>query len=112
MGSFDGVFTTTWDIMAGGVGTQAVMVTATDGDNVGTDPGQVPPVGTVYNIMYIGDYVYLYSSMPSPSGDVVSLTVTTPDVESFRKTVQAAYQSSEFAKTWPKGLVDRINAVR
>ena len=40
------------------------------------------------------------------------LQVTTPDVESFRKTVQAAYQNSDYAKVWPKGLVDRINAVK
>lgn len=40
------------------------------------------------------------------------LQVSTPDVESFRKTVQAAYQNSEYAKVWPKGLVDRINAVK
>jgi tripartite ATP-independent transporter DctP family solute receptor len=40
------------------------------------------------------------------------LQVTTPDVDAFRKTVQAAYQSSEYAKVWPKGLVDRINAVK
>ena len=38
--------------------------------------------------------------------------VTTPDVEAFRKTVQAAYQNSDYAKVWPKGLVDRINAVK
>jgi len=40
------------------------------------------------------------------------LQVTTPDVEAFRKTVQAAYQNSEYAKVWPQGLVERINAVR
>lgn len=40
------------------------------------------------------------------------LQVSTPDVEGFRKHVQAAYQTSEFAKTWPKGLIDRINAVK
>ena len=40
------------------------------------------------------------------------LQVTTPDVESFRKTVQAAYQNSDYAKVWPKGLVDHINAVK
>jgi len=38
------------------------------------------------------------------------LQVTTPDVAAFRKSVQAAYQASDYAKTWPKGLVDRINA--
>ncbi len=40
------------------------------------------------------------------------LQVTTPDVEAFRKHVQAAYQNSEFAKIWPKGLLERINAVK
>lgn len=79
VGSFDGVFTTTWDIIAGGIGTQAVLVTANDGINVGTDPGQTPPVGSVYNIMYIGDNTYIYSSLPSPDGDVVSLKATTPN---------------------------------
>jgi len=38
------------------------------------------------------------------------LTVTTPDVEAFRKAVQAAYAGSDMAKIWPKGLLDRINA--
>lgn len=40
------------------------------------------------------------------------LQVTTPDVEAFRKAVQAAYQNSEYAKVWPQGLVERINAVK
>ncbi len=40
------------------------------------------------------------------------LQVTTPDVDAFRRTVQAAYQNSDYAKVWPKGLVERINAVK
>jgi TRAP-type transport system periplasmic protein len=40
------------------------------------------------------------------------LTVTTPDVEAFRKSVQAAYATSDIAKTWPTGLLDRINATK
>jgi len=40
------------------------------------------------------------------------LQVTTPDTDAFRKTVQAAYQNSEYAKVWPKGLVERINAAK
>ena len=40
------------------------------------------------------------------------LQVSTPDVDAFRKTVQAAYQNSEYAKVWPKGLVERVNAVK
>lgn len=38
------------------------------------------------------------------------LTVTTPDVAAFRKSVQASYLQSEYAKVWPKGLLERINA--
>ncbi len=37
------------------------------------------------------------------------MTVTTPDVDAFRKSVQAAYAASDMAKTWPAGLLDRIN---
>ena len=40
------------------------------------------------------------------------LQVTTPDVDAFRKHVQAAYQNSDYAKVWPKGLVERVNAVK
>ena len=40
------------------------------------------------------------------------LQVTTPDVDAFRKSVQTTYQNSDYAKVWPKGLVDRINATK
>ncbi|RYX92417.1 MAG: DctP family TRAP transporter solute-binding subunit [Comamonadaceae bacterium] len=40
------------------------------------------------------------------------LTVTTPDVDAFRKTVQGAYMTSDYAKVWPKGLLERINATK
>ena len=40
------------------------------------------------------------------------LQVATPDVEAFRKSVQGAYATSDMAKTWPKGLLDRINATK
>ena len=40
------------------------------------------------------------------------LKVITPDVAAFRKTVQEKYLSSEMAKTWPKGLLQRINDVK
>jgi tripartite ATP-independent transporter DctP family solute receptor len=36
--------------------------------------------------------------------------VTTPDVAAFRKHVLDAFLTSDFAKTWPSGLIDRINA--
>jgi len=40
------------------------------------------------------------------------LSVTTPDLDAFRKSVQAAYLQSDYAKVWPKGLLERINATR
>lgn len=39
------------------------------------------------------------------------LDVYTPDVEAFRKHVQDAYLKSNFSKDWPKGMVDKINAL-
>ncbi len=39
------------------------------------------------------------------------LKVYPPDIDAFRKHVQEAYLSSEFAKDWPKGMVDKINAL-
>ena len=40
------------------------------------------------------------------------LQVTTPDVDAFHKAVQTTYQNSDYAKVWPKGLVERINATK
>ncbi len=40
------------------------------------------------------------------------LKVYTPDVESFRKKVQADYLASKFAKDWPAGMIEKINAVK
>ena len=40
------------------------------------------------------------------------LQVTTPDVDAFRKSVQTTYQNSDYAKIWPKGLIERINTTR
>lgn len=39
------------------------------------------------------------------------LKVYKPDTEAFRKHVQKAYLDSEWSKTWPKGMVERINAI-
>ena len=38
------------------------------------------------------------------------LSVTTPDLDAFRKSVQATYLQSDYAKVWPTGLLGRINA--
>ncbi len=39
------------------------------------------------------------------------LTVTTPDRDAFRKHVQQVYLDSDYAKDWPEGLLERINAL-
>jgi TRAP-type transport system periplasmic protein len=40
------------------------------------------------------------------------IAIGTPDVAAFRKTVQEAYLKSEYAQKWPRGLLERINAVK
>lgn len=39
------------------------------------------------------------------------LEIYTPDVEAFRAHVQQTYLESELAKSWPEGMVERINAL-
>jgi TRAP-type C4-dicarboxylate transport system substrate-binding protein len=39
------------------------------------------------------------------------LNIYTPDVEAFRTHVQQVYLDSELAKSWPEGMVERINAL-
>jgi TRAP-type C4-dicarboxylate transport system substrate-binding protein len=39
------------------------------------------------------------------------LEIYTPDVEAFRAHVQKVYLESELAKSWPEGMVDKINAI-
>jgi tripartite ATP-independent transporter DctP family solute receptor len=40
------------------------------------------------------------------------LKVYTPDVDAFRKHVQAEYLKSKFSKDWPPGIVEKINAIK
>ena len=40
------------------------------------------------------------------------LTITVPDRNAFREAVQKAYLESEYSKTWPPGLLERINATK
>jgi len=37
------------------------------------------------------------------------LTVTTPDVDTFREHVQKAYLDSKYSEDWPEGMLERIN---
>lgn len=79
VGSFEGVFTPTRDFR--GEHTEAILVTKVTAGTVGTNPGEVPPIGSVYNVMYLHGVSrsFLYSSLPSTSGDVVSFLNITPD---------------------------------
>ncbi len=40
------------------------------------------------------------------------LSVSTPDLDAFHRTVQQAYLQSDYAKLWPPGLLERINTTR
>jgi tripartite ATP-independent transporter DctP family solute receptor len=40
------------------------------------------------------------------------LTITTPDVSAFRQKVQDTYRSSDYARSWSVGLLDRIQATK
>ncbi|APE14654.1 hypothetical protein BOH72_04935 [Mycobacterium sp. WY10] len=72
VGSFEGVFTPTADVM--GVTTEAILVTKVTQGTAGTKAGDVPPVGSVFNVMYEADpnTYAVYSSLPSPFGNKVS----------------------------------------
>jgi TRAP-type C4-dicarboxylate transport system substrate-binding protein len=39
------------------------------------------------------------------------MSVYEPDLDAFRTHVQAQYVGSEFAATWPEGVLEKINAL-
>jgi TRAP-type C4-dicarboxylate transport system substrate-binding protein len=39
------------------------------------------------------------------------LTIYEPDLDAFREHVQTMYLESEYAETWPEGLLEKINAL-
>jgi hypothetical protein len=39
------------------------------------------------------------------------LKIYTPDVAAFRAHAQKMYLESELAKSWPEGVIDKINAL-
>ena len=43
--------------------------------------------------------------------EAAGLKVYTPDVDAFRAHAQQMYLDSELAKSWPEGLIDKINAL-
>lgn len=78
VGHFEGLVTTTSDFT--GITTKMIVVTDTGGEtNVGVSPGQVPPVGTVYNVINLFNpkSYLLYQSSPTPTGTAVSTRLVT-----------------------------------
>jgi hypothetical protein len=79
IGSFGADETTTTDFL--GNYTEAVLVTSdTPGATVGATAGDVPPVGSVFNTITVGDIENVYSDLTSTTGgaDVITDTVVTP----------------------------------
>ena len=79
IGTFDGEVTTTTDLA--GTTTEAVLVTSDGSGTVGTSAGDIPDVGSVFNIIDYQDGAYpeVYSDLVSPtgSGNVISAIDTT-----------------------------------
>jgi hypothetical protein len=77
-GTFGAAETTTTDIF--GTHTEALLVTSdAPGTTAGTGTGDVPPVGSVFNVInFFDSYQLVYSDLPSPDGDVISDTLVTP----------------------------------
>ena len=55
-----------------------MFVTANDGKNVGTEAGQTPAVGSFISDFTLGFIGLSYSSIPSPTGDKVTVKLKTP----------------------------------
>ena len=79
VGTFDADKVATHDAL--GDHSEALLVTSDVSGTPGTAVGDVPPVDSVYNIIYIGDtgVASVYSELPTASGgDVISDTLITP----------------------------------
>ena len=79
-GTFDADTVKTWDFL--GNATEAILVTSTSG-TTGTGAGEVPPVGSVFNIVTFDapGYQFVYSDLAptTPGGaDTVTETLVTP----------------------------------
>lgn len=77
VGTFEGVVTVTSDFW--GTTSEAILVTKAEGENVGVDAGQIPPEGTIYNIIYWtddpGNYLLYYAKPNERPGANVTRTV-------------------------------------
>ena len=74
VGTFEGVVTVTSDFW--GTTSEAILVTEAEGDLVGVGAGQIPPKGTIYNIIYWtedpGAYLLYYAKPDArPNANVI-----------------------------------------
>jgi hypothetical protein len=79
VGTFDAFETNTKDAI--GTYTEELLVTQDVSGTPGTAAGDVPPVGSVFNIISYFGYPYthnIYSDIPSSSGNVISDTFVSP----------------------------------
>ncbi|AFM16539.1 hypothetical protein Mycch_1748 [Mycolicibacterium chubuense NBB4] len=78
IGSVDAIVTSQWDLF--GNSTEAILVTNVTDGQMGTAKGEVPPIGSVFNLNYVGPFGFgqAYYSLPTDSGDKVSYQLMTP----------------------------------
>jgi len=77
VGNFDALVTAGDPTSIGGRYVQ-LLVTGNEGTNIGTGPGQIPPVGSIISSLSLGLIGLTYTAMPSPSGGKVSVKFSTP----------------------------------
>ena len=93
-GTFDADTTTTYDYL--GNATEAILVTSDVSGTTGTGAGDVPPVGSVFNIITTDfdgyDYVYsdLASTTPGGANEITETLVTPYGDFAFPNTIDAA----------------------
>ncbi len=104
IGSFGADETTTTDFL--GNYTEAALVTYdTPGATVGTTAGDVPPVGSVFNTITVGDIENVYSDLTSTTGgaDVITDTVVTPSGDF---TIPSTFDAAEAEVSTPIDVPD------
>jgi hypothetical protein len=78
IGSVDADVYTQWDLL--GIRSQAILVTNVTAGSTGTSAGQVPAVGSEFNVVDFGasGFATADSVTPTPTGDVNSFSIMTP----------------------------------
>ena len=77
-GSFKADVITNWTWL--NIYSDAILVTEVTDGTIGTGPGDVPPVGSQFNFLYLGKTGFgaFYSAVPSDEGDILTFKLVTP----------------------------------